>query len=169
MQLSLAWQNKFKCKDWNDGELSFCSLILFTGTSILFDVWETWKDKKERSFHNGCITCSRNSKHDNRRRQLRTVLSEFQKRYLNQILEFALESYTRVLQSGHSQYNPWNPRDPMGSHWDPSIAYRYRTAVAQMYTGICDRVIIRFAFLERPFFTNYESFTLFIHNTECKT
>jgi len=37
------------------------------------------KIKKERSFHNGCITCSRNSKLDNRRRQLRTVLSEFQK------------------------------------------------------------------------------------------
>ena len=120
-----------------------------------------WKDKKERSFHNGCITCSRNSKHDNRRRQLRTVLSEFQKRYLNQILEFALESYSRVLQSGHSVQSLESQR----SHWDPSVAYRYRTAVAQMYSGICDRVIIRFAFLERPFLTNYESFALFIHNT----
>ena len=75
------------------------------------------KDKKEeRSFHNGCITCSRNSKHDNRRRQLRTVLSEFQKK-IPQSNSRILESYSK------QQYNPRDPRDspPINqSHWDPT-------------------------------------------------
>ena len=123
------------------------SLILF----ILFDylIRIPWNPIKSNHVHNGCITCSRNSKHDNRRRQLRTVLSEFQKKIP--------QSNSRILES-------YNPRDPPEGSQRTAIEFNPRIPLGSH--GILGTVLGgQIRLFGMTIFNNYNIFILFVHNT----